>query len=61
LARYTCKKYKVVTMKKANEYCLLQRCPELMVQKSILVRVRLKKILIPVIPADMADIVKECL
>ncbi len=31
VGRYSCQKGKKVTMKKANDYCLLHRCPELVV------------------------------
>ena len=60
--RYFCaKKQKGIPMQKVNKYCLLvARCPELRLWKSIIVKGRLKKILIPVVPADMADMVKEC-
>jgi len=31
VGRYSCQKGKKVTTQKANEYCLIQRCPELIV------------------------------
>lgn len=57
MGRYFCqKKQAKVTMKKANDYCLLKtRCPELMIQKKILVKGRLKKIFIPVVPVTMTE------
>lgn len=59
--RYVCSKGKKVTMKKANDYCLLKtRCPELMVQKMILVKGRLKRILIPVVPVTMTEPKGDC-
>ena len=60
MARYVCLKDKKVTIQKANEYCLLQRCPELAVRKPIFEKGKLKHIIVPVVLVSLADVTVEC-
>lgn len=61
MGRYFCQKKQTrITIDKANSYCLLERCPELMIQKTILERDRLKKIIVPVVPVEMTELRQGC-
>ena len=53
--RYSCQKNKVVTISKANDYCLLAKCPELMVRRTTIVGGRLKTIFIRVVSELLVD------
>lgn len=60
MARYLCQQDKQVTIAKANKVCLIRRCPDLAVIKTIMKRGRLKRIVVPVVSASMVDINGRC-
>ncbi len=57
MGRYLCAKGKKVTIKKANEYCILARCPELKVHRPIIVKGRLKFVDVQVVSETMTELV----
>jgi len=60
MGRYVCQQGKIVTIVKANKVCLLRRCPDLQVVRSILEKGRLKHITIPVVLESYVDINGRC-
>ena len=60
MGRYVCRKNKKVTIKKADDYCLLHRCPELMVRRPVIERSRLKYIQVPVVLETLIDVNFSC-
>lgn len=60
MARYVCKKEKAVTIKKANNYCLLNRCSELCVRRPIFKRGRLHYVIVQVISEWLMDSDFKC-
>lgn len=58
MSRYICNKGKKVTIKKANDYCILQNCPELFVNRPVFENngSRLKHITVPVVLESCIDI-----
>ena len=60
MGRYVCRKNKIVTIKKANDYCILQRCPELAVRRPVIKNRRLEYVIVPVVLETLAEVNVSC-
>lgn len=60
MPRYVCRQGKKVTVKKANEVCLIRRCPDLQVRRAIMEKGKLRHMVIPVVLESYVDINGKC-